>query len=126
TLFFNSQATVDAFASAPGVQRAVVYNGLEGPAGAEPPQSRGDGKVRLLILGRINDWKGQDLLVEAISLLPDAQRGAVQLKVVGDAFEGQPYRRDLEALIAELGLGDQVSTEGFVDDPSALLQWSDI
>jgi len=126
TLFFNSQATADAFASAPGVQRAVVYNGFEGPAGAEPPQSRGDGKVPLLILGRINDWKGQDLLVEAISLLPDAQRDAVQLKVVGDAFEGQPYRRDLEARIADLGLQDQVSIEGFVDDPSALLQWSDI
>ncbi|GLK49323.1 glycosyl transferase family 1 [Brevundimonas intermedia] len=126
TLFFNSQATADAFESAPGVQRAVIYNGFEGPAHAAPPQDRGDGKLRLLMLGRINDWKGQDLLVEAVSLLSEAQRRAVEIKVVGDAFEGQPYRRQLEAQIAASGLGDQVSIEGFVDDPSTLLQWSDV
>jgi glycosyltransferase involved in cell wall biosynthesis len=124
-LFFNSKATAEAFSAAPGVPTAVVYNGFEGPAHAEPPKPREDGELRLLILGRINSWKGQDLLVEAVSLLPEAQRRAVKVKVVGDAFEGQPYRRDLETRIAELGLGDHVSIEGFVDDPTPLLQWSD-
>lgn len=126
TLLFNSQATAEAFPSAPSVRRAVVYNGFEGPERAEPPVDRKDGRIRLLMLGRINDWKGQDLLVEAISRLPDTRRHAVEVRVVGDAFEGQPYRRDLEARIRDLNLEEQVMVEGFVDDPSSLLRWADV
>ena len=126
TVFFNSQATAEAFPSAAGIHRAVIHNGFKGPLHAEPPQARKDGKLRVLMLGRINDWKGQDLLIEAIKLLPEMQRRTVELRIAGDAFEGQPYRSALETQIITSGLGDQVSIEGFIDDPSSLLQWSDV
>lgn len=125
-LFFNSKATADVFASSPGVPRAIIHNGVPGPAGVGPLRLRGDGRLRVLMLGRINDWKGQDLLIEAIHRLPADQRSRVEVRVVGDAFGDQPHRSELQSQINRLGLAEQVLLEGFVADPSSHLEWSDV
>lgn len=125
-LLFNSRATSSAFPSAPDRFRTVVHNGVPGPAQAEPPRFAAGDRLRVLMLGRINDWKGQDLLVEALHLIPPDVRTNMDVRVVGDAFGDQPHRVDLEAQIVRLGLADQIALEGFVADPTPHLVWADV
>jgi glycosyltransferase involved in cell wall biosynthesis len=125
-VIFNSAATRDAFPTAK--ETHVVLNGVPDPVVSEPrvPLSQGDGTLRVLMIGRINDWKGQDLLVRAIAALPAEQRKRVTVRLAGAAFAGGPAEAELSALLGELGLSGQVSFEGFVDDPAPLYQWADI
>ncbi len=41
------------------------------------------------MLGRISRIKGQDVLVEALSRLPDAVRSRIAVRIVGNAFEDE-------------------------------------
>jgi glycosyltransferase involved in cell wall biosynthesis len=66
--------------------------------------------------GRIVHQKGFDLLVEAMSRLPESQRGT-PLVIIGDG----PLRPQLEAQIREMGLEGSVHITGFVTNPSAIM-----
>ena len=115
----NSTAISDEATAAGMADRTVlVHDGAElGPL--SPPPEGGEGVVNV---ARINDIKGQDDLVDAISLLRDRGR-RVSLVLAGDVFGGQEFHRErLEEQIARLGLGDQVRLVGFVDDVQALLR----
>jgi glycosyltransferase involved in cell wall biosynthesis len=68
------------------------------------------------VLGRISDWKGQDVLVRALAEPALRERGAVAL-LAGDAWPGAEERRDaVVALAASLGVLDRVVLAGFRDD----------
>lgn len=70
-----------------------------------PPSSR-----RLVCVGRLCEQKGQALLVEAAARL--ARSGShFELVLVGDG----ELRREVERLIAELGLQERVSITGWAD-----------
>jgi len=62
----------------------------------------------LLFVGRLNAQKGLDLLLHAVSRLPDA---SISLDVVGDG----EHRESLTALAAGLGIADRVRWHGQVD-----------
>lgn len=128
-VLFNSHAARDAFALDRALPQVVVHNGIDIPVapgdgivGSTRPEA---GRVRLLLIGRINSWKGQDTLVEALSRLPPAIRAALEVRIVGDVFEKQGFREDLETLVRERQLGDVVRIEGFQPDPGPLYAWSD-
>ncbi len=77
-------------------------------------------------VGRISDWKGQDVLVRALAEPELASLGAVGV-FAGDASEGQAhFVDDLEALAARLGLGDRVRLLGFRDDIGDVLAAADV
>ena len=42
------------------------------------------------MIGRLNEWKGQDLLLEAFSDLTNDEAGLYELKIVGSSFEDNP------------------------------------
>jgi len=65
---------------------------------------------RFLFVGRLNKQKGIELLLHAISRIPDA---SVELNVVGDGED----REDLIALASALGIGDRVHWQGAVPQP---------
>lgn len=76
----------------------------------------------VVMVGRINDWKGQPVLVEALALLRD--RGlVVRAEIAGDVFPGgERYERELLDLIGRRGLVDDVTLLGFVADIPGLLR----
>ncbi|WP_323013465.1 glycosyltransferase family 4 protein [Devosia sp.] len=120
-LVYNSQATGDAF----GLDGAVVLNGIPDP-GPPPAAPASDGILNILMIGRINDWKGQDLLVEAVAALPAGTRGKMRLRFAGSAFAGNASETRLLAQVQEKQLGEITRLDGFVDDPAPLYRWADI
>ena len=125
-LVFNSNATRAAFALPPGRKATVIYNGIAGPAAPEPVTYDGKRPLRVLMLGRINPIKGQEVLLAAVAALPPALRTRIAVRMVGSAFENEERERALRALVPTLGLEQQVSVEPFLADPEPLYRWADI
>ena len=129
----NSRASQTAFRRAGGrVPSSVVYNGID-PAPftsvteAERTARRaefGVGSAPLLgVFSRLAAWKGQHVLLEALSALPTAH-----VLLVGEAlFDGdQSYASTLREQAAALGLQDRVHFAGFRTDVPALMAACDI
>lgn len=123
-IIFNSCATRDNFAL-PAVHNArVIYNGLKGPGAIEPKTFHGQRPLRVLMIGRFSRIKGQEVLVEALSMLPAPLRPEV--RIVGGAFEDDGREQRLAALVRERGLDENVALLPFANDPESLYRWADI
>ena len=86
----------------------VVHGGLE-PAFYEVAPTSPVAAPRLVCVGRLSAEKGQLLLVQAVHLL--ARKGIeLELVMVGDGA----MRAEIEALVAEHGLGKQVRLTGSI------------
>ena len=83
-----------------------------------------DRNVPLLFLpGRITRWKGQDVFVRALSLLPHRNFNAV---MAGDDKGHRAYRSELEELVRDSGLEDRVFLVPHVTDMPTALALADI
>lgn len=113
-------------------RRAVVlHDGL-----VRIPERAGRGAARqelglpadrfcVALLGRISDWKGQDVLARALAEPELTEIGAVGL-VAGDPFPGnERFGHDLRALAERLGLGERLRLLGFRDDVETILGAAD-
>ncbi|MDX6659523.1 MAG: hypothetical protein QOJ55_345 [Solirubrobacteraceae bacterium] len=128
-----SEATRAQFGDAPNA--LVIHEGLPAEATARRPLARSAARVALglpedaftcLVLGRLNSWKGQEVLARALAEPALRERGAIGL-VAGDAWPGEErYERALGALRSELGLGDRLRLLGFRDDLDALYGAADV
>jgi glycosyltransferase involved in cell wall biosynthesis len=106
----------------PGAKALTIHDGLALDARRAPrEQARSalglppEAPV-IAILGRISDWKGQDVLVHALAEPALADRGTLAL-IAGEAWPGAPERRDaVLALASRLGVADRVILAGFRDD----------
>jgi glycosyltransferase involved in cell wall biosynthesis len=78
----------------------------------------------IAVLGRIADWKGQDVLARALAEPALADIGAVGL-IAGDAYPGEAAP-DIAALAAQLRLGDRLRMLGFRRDPAEVLAITDV
>jgi len=125
-----SEATAAQFG---GNRRArVIYDGLAIDARRAP---RAQARLALgldpdapvvAVLGRISDWKGQDLLVRALAEPALRDRGAIGL-LAGEAWPGAQARRDrVVSLARELGVGDRLCLTGFVDDVDTVYGAADV
>lgn len=103
----------------------VVYNGIGDSLPVEAGAWRARGSKHLVLVGRLSERKGQDIAIRATAQL--RQRGYdVGLTLVGDCFPGYEHVVDgLEQLVAELGLGDYVSFEGF-QNPAPYVGQADV
>jgi glycosyltransferase involved in cell wall biosynthesis len=131
----NSKATAAAYRSAGGrnVNLCVIPNGFtigSFTAGTEDDitavrRAIGcSGSFLIGVFGRITPWKGQKVLVEAISLVPQ-----VKAVLVGDALfteEDQQYKRELVDLCRQLGVADRVHFTGFQQNVLPLLHAVDL
>ena len=128
-----SEATRAQFGDAPNA--LVIHEGLPAEATARRPLARSQARDALglpedaftcLVLGRLNSWKGQEVLARALAEPGLRERGAIGL-VAGDAWPGEErYERGLEALRSELGLGDRLRLLGFRADLDALYGAADV
>lgn len=93
---------------------AVSYPGLDLRAVTERRTQASPDDVVIGMAGRLSQWKGQDVLIDALSLM----RTRPRVRLIGDALFGETdYRESLKAQIETLGLGGQVTFTGHVDDP---------
>lgn len=103
----------------------VIYSGADVEETAPSPHARPG--TRLICVGRLNRWKGQDVLLRAFSALPESLRRSTTLQVVGSAFEGDAAVADeLEALRRALGLEDSVQMLGERADARELMAQADV
>lgn len=124
---FNSKASRAAFALPSGRTQHVVYNGIAAPAAAGDNTYDGARALRLLMLGRINRIKGQDLLIEALGLLPRDIARRLEVRIVGDSFQNDVAREQaLRTAVRAAGLDAIVRFESFQPDPAALYRWADV
>jgi hypothetical protein len=125
-LIFNSRATRAAFGEPKTARTHVVYNGVAGPAAVEPTTYDGKRPLRVLLLGRINRIKGQEVLLEAIASMPAELQSRIEVRLVGGAFESTERERALAELVETMGLTGRVSVLPFIPDPSEHYRWADI
>lgn len=121
---FNSLATRDSYSLADNEKSVVIYNGVAGPQYPEATNLRN--KLHLLLLGRISDWKGQDLAIDALGLIPATGRKDIHLRIVGGTFFGQEAIAD--ALVKQIqgyGLHDNVTIIPFSSNVEAHYAWAD-
>jgi glycosyltransferase involved in cell wall biosynthesis len=126
-IIFNSKATRAAYQLTMRRPQHVVYNGIAAPADVDGGQYDGTRPLRLLLLGRINRIKGQDLLIEALALLPKDIAARLEVRIVGDTFRNDVAREAaLHAAVRDAGLETVVRFEPFVADPAPLYRWADV
>ena len=122
----NSDATLATLGTpaqaAAGLPRAVVYD-------PSLPGRRRDAHregFTVGMLGRLAPWKGQHVAIEAFAVAFAGQTGA-RLRLAGGALFGEePYARELEALVARLGVADRVELLGHIDDVDGFLASIDV
>jgi glycosyltransferase involved in cell wall biosynthesis len=115
-----SHATAAQFAGAANVQ--VIPDGLAVDARRAPRSTArealglpADAPV-IAVLGRISDWKGQDVLVRALAEPPLRELGAIGL-IAGDAWPGADERRAaVLELAGRLGVFERLRLVGFRND----------
>ncbi|MDO9524265.1 MAG: glycosyltransferase family 4 protein [Gemmobacter sp.] len=121
---FNSSATAQAYELQDTERTAIVLNGVQGPH--QPAPRVPEAVLKLALIGRISDWKGQDLAVEALSCLTADVQSRVHLRIVGSPFEGQEaIEHRLARTIRDNGLEAQVTLVPFSPDVSAEYAWAD-
>jgi glycosyltransferase involved in cell wall biosynthesis len=111
-----SRAVADQF-DPPGT--FVVHDGL---VSRLSPGMRGKPRTlpfRVAVLGRIADWKGQDVLIRALAEPALAEIGA-QAVIAGDAYPGE-RAPDIRALANQVGVEERVEFTGFVPNPETIL-----
>ncbi|WP_316746778.1 glycosyltransferase family 4 protein [Pedobacter gandavensis] len=80
--------------------------------------------LKVLLIGRINSWKGQDFSIEALAGIPNAN---VLLRIVGSTSAGnEEMVQDLKKKVKQLGLTDKVEFMDFVSDTAEIYSWSDV
>ena len=125
-----SQATADQFG---GDRRAmVIADGLAIDARRAPrAQARralalDQGASVIAVLGRISDWKGQDVLVRALAEPALRERRAIGV-IAGLPWPGAEDRRErVLALARELGVHERVRLVGFRQDVETVYGAADV
>lgn len=124
-VIFNSKATSDAFTVRASTGQSVIYNGVAAPA--VQSEISASGPLKVLLIGRFNAWKGQQVLVKAMAALAPDIRDSVEVRLVGGVYGGQDhFVDDVRTLIIASGLERSVTIHPFVDDPSEHFLWSDV
>ena len=74
-------------------------------------------------VGRLEQWKGQDVFIRSLSMIKDLPFAAV---CVGDIKENSTYAAHLHKMILELKLQERVKLVGHCTDMPAALMLSDV
>lgn len=124
-LVFNSSATRNSYKLPSWQPTAIVWNGV-----AAPPQTLPAGmqtKLNLLLIGRFNSWKGQQVLLSAAASLPSEFRARLSIRLVGSVFGDQEHFAErLVRSIADLGIAGIVEMCPFTPDPYPHFVWADV
>ncbi len=109
----------------------VLYDGLgeEEMALFEPPDetsSTRNGTVRIGMIGRIGQWKGQHIFLDAAAKVLAAGHDAKFVIIGAPLFGEDDYLRQLHAQVERLGIGNHVKFAGFVQNIPEVLKQLDV
>jgi glycosyltransferase involved in cell wall biosynthesis len=111
----------------------VVWNGFDVPVvsanGAAKRERLGasEDDVLFVLVGRINAWKGQRLLVQAFAKLHSSCPVPVRLAIVGSPPPGQEhYESELQDCIAQSGCADKITLLPYRADIAAIWLAADV
>ncbi len=126
-LIYNSTATRRAFGMDKYKRGTTLPNAVEEVPELPSADSYMNGKINLLLIGRINSWKGHDLLVTAFSRLSELTKNKYRIRFVGDTARNQGYRKDeLKKMISENALNEHIELLPFTNFPAEAYNWADI
>lgn len=129
----NSMATGEAFASVggnaerisvayPGVDEAPFVGISADTVAAIRSEIRAGSAPLIGVFGRLSQWKGQAVFIDAIAKLP----GVIGVIVGGPLFGHEAYAAELEGKVASLGLSDRIRFLGFRKDVPLLMSAMDV
>jgi len=113
-----------------------IYNGIDVDAYVRRAQTRPPEAVRrefdvqpgqmlIGLIGNIQEWKGQDVLLRALPRLSTTT--ACRCLIVGDTpNDGREFEARLRGIVGTLGLQDRVVFTGYRSDVSAIVSASDV
>lgn len=117
-VIYNSEATAKAF----GIAGSVIYNGVSKPVFEATHHKEKKSSTRIIIIGRINLWKGQQFVLKAL-----ARYGSdidAHIRIIGDTFPGYEYLlNELRKTASECT--QQIDFVGFSKDTAPEIAWSD-
>ncbi|NHK28545.1 glycosyltransferase family 4 protein [Parvularcula flava] len=88
---------------------------------------QGGKKLKILLPGRLTEWKGQQDLIEAAQILRKTRQETDFRIVLAGSDQGRSgYRAALEQAIGAAGLEGDILLPGNCDDMPAALSWADI
>ncbi len=124
-LIFVSLVSKLSFRQLRNERQHVLWNGCKAFQKTERVTDP-DGKVHLLLIGRINRRKGQPLLIKALHLLPLEERNRIRLRIVGDVYSNQSrLKNDLIQMIGYYRLEEIIELHPFTLTPEDHYNWSD-
>jgi glycosyltransferase involved in cell wall biosynthesis len=126
TLIFVSEASRNSMHKLKNKKQIILWNGVKAIT-KNVSETKNDLKVKLLLIGRINTWKGQTLLIEAISLLKENERNGINVKILGDVYLNQQYlKNNLLEMIKASNLKNIIEILPFTSSPDKYYNWADI
>ncbi|WP_346911897.1 glycosyltransferase family 4 protein [uncultured Roseibium sp.] len=124
----NSQASKEAFIASGGQEKkaGIIYNGFyvgEEEEDRALTKTLCPGKVATVgLFSRISHWKGQHVLLAALSQLKDVNAIIVGAPLFGE----EAYAEELRDMVDKLQLNDRVQFLGFRNDVKELMKSVDI
>ena len=113
----------------------VIYDGLDigafraglrrDPSLVREELGFGQGEPLIGVVGNIKRWKGQEVAIEAVSLLK-AKFGRIRCLLIGDAAEDSRYYQSLQDSVVSKGLSENVIFIGFRKEVRDLIRAVDI
>ena len=123
-LIFNSKSTRDNFFFIKKKRSAVVLNGVE--MKNIPTEKIKSELFKILIIGRLIPWKGQELLLNAFQKIKLTHK-KIKLYIAGGPPKGsEEYAQFLNDLVAKLNIENDVEMLGFTNNTSELYINSDL
>ena len=99
----------------------VIHNGIDLDRFTNATHRTADSPIAVGTVGHLAPIKGQDVFLRAAALIAASRRG-VRFVIVGeDKSSEMSYRKELEALVVELGLSEIVDMRGWQDEMLATL-----
>lgn len=102
---------------------SVIYNGIN-PGLFLEKQYKKDAVLKLVIVGRIEENKGQLQLVKAITLLSPEVRKLVKVTIIGEGY-GE-YKKKIMEILERSDIKEQVEFPGYVSNVPKELSFYDI
>lgn len=123
-VIFNSYSTQRSFR---GVKNSLVihnaFEGFENHNKVNLPKNTAD-CLNILLIGRINSWKGQDFAIDSLSKVGSRN---FHLKIVGSTSLGNEGQLShLKEKVTDLGMEGLITFIPFSDDASSFYSWADV
>jgi len=121
----NSRSTLETLGRAGRDAVVIAYPLRPGLTNGAASPDRGDGPVRIGMIGRLTPWKGQHVFLDAFARAFPS--GTEEAAIVGGALFGEhEYAEGLVRQAGLLGLDGRLEFRGFCDDVVAELHRMDI